>query len=86
MPRVNRVGAGQIRGRMLATQNLLNWIGIMLSSVIYQMGRGVVDRIRPGCPSLVFIVAAIIMGSVAVFYRPNDVDVANRDDKETVTL
>lgn len=66
-----------IRGRMLATQNLLNWIGIVLSAVIYGGARKVLDQFYPDRPSLVFAITALIMGSIAVFYHPVDTDVAH---------
>jgi MFS family permease len=65
-----------IRGRMLATQNLLNWIGIVLSAVIYGGARKFLEPFYPDRPSLVFAITALIMGSIAIFYHPVDTDVA----------
>jgi MFS family permease len=79
----------EIRGRMLATQNLLNWIGIVFSAVIYEVARRGIQAAYqwglaiedaadiPSRPSLVFAITALIMGSVAVFYRPKDSDVGD---------
>lgn len=65
----------EIRGRMLATQNLLNWIGIILSAAIY-WGTGLLLQLFSLPPSMVFAVTALIMGSVAIFYRPVDAKLA----------
>ncbi|MFP6673470.1 MAG: MFS transporter [Pirellulaceae bacterium] len=65
----------EIRGRMLATQNLLNWIGIMLSAAIYVATGRLLDLVGLP-PSMVFATTALIMGSIALFYRPVDANLA----------
>jgi acyl-[acyl-carrier-protein]-phospholipid O-acyltransferase/long-chain-fatty-acid--[acyl-carrier-protein] ligase len=58
-----------LKGRMLATQNLLNWIGITFSALLYYgMDRLITAIGWP--PSAVFGMTAVIMLLVAVLYRP----------------
>ena len=57
------------KGRMIATQNLLNWIGIFLSAGVY----AIVDKsLRAvGWPTNgVFALTALLMLPVAIWYRP----------------
>ena len=59
----------ELRGRTIATQNLLNWIGITGSAVVYAAASMLFARF--GLPKfLVFLVSAGMMGAVAIFYRP----------------
>lgn len=72
-----------IRGRMLATQNLINWIGIVFSAVLYDSSRKLFNLYFPSRPSLVFAVTAVVMGCVALFYHPRGTDLEHlRDDEE----
>lgn len=57
------------KGRVIGAMNLLNWIGIFLSSGIYYAGKRVVQATdRPY--SDMFAVAAVLMLLIAWFYRP----------------
>lgn len=57
------------KGRVLATQNLLNWIGITLSAPLYFGGVALLKQMKaPEC--LMFAVTALLMFSVAVAYHP----------------
>lgn len=59
------------KGRMIATQNLLNWIGIAMAAPVYAfVERCTVWLHLPG--STTFGFTALMMGTVAVFYRPKD--------------
>jgi MFS family permease len=59
----------ELRGRMIATQNLLNWIGITGSAVVYALAGQLLDYLH--LPKFfVFLVSAGMMGAVAIFYRP----------------
>jgi acyl-[acyl-carrier-protein]-phospholipid O-acyltransferase/long-chain-fatty-acid--[acyl-carrier-protein] ligase len=61
----------ELRGRMIATQNLLNWIGIMLSAVIYSLlGKLAVAGNWP--QSSVFAMTALLMVPIVLLYRPAD--------------
>ena len=65
-----------LKGRTIATQNLLNWIGIFVSSGIYFAG----DTVLHGLglpPSGMFAVTAMLMLPVAIFYRPPSRDLAS---------
>lgn len=59
----------QLKGRMIATQNLLNWIGILLSAGIYfLMGRLTAANDWPS--SARFAMTAMFMLPIVLFYRP----------------
>lgn len=59
----------ELRGRTIATQNLLNWIGITGSAVVYAVASMLFEKV--GAPKFfVFFVSAAMMGAVALFYRP----------------
>lgn len=60
-----------LKGRMIATQNLLNWIGIFVSTGIY----GAASRLftAVGWPdSAMFALCGLLMLPMALFYRPQD--------------
>ena len=57
------------KGRMIATQNLLNWIGIFLSSGIYFAAEKFLQVVQ-WPPNGVFALTALFMLPVAVFFRP----------------
>ena len=57
------------KGRMIATQNLLNWIGIFLSAGVYALVEKLLRKI--GWPTNgVFALTALLMLPVAIWYRP----------------
>ena len=59
----------ELRGCTIATQNLLNWIGITGSAVVYAVAGLLLEKLH--LPKfLVFLVSAGMMGAVAIFYRP----------------
>lgn len=59
----------ELKGRLIATQNLLNWVAIVFSGAIYWAFTAVVKA--TGWPlSAVFALTALFMLPVAVFYRP----------------
>jgi MFS family permease len=58
------------KGRMIATQNLLNWIGICASGGIYFIADWFLQR--AGWPNNgVFALTALLMLPIALFYRPS---------------
>ncbi len=66
---------GPVKGRMIATQNLLVWIGITLAAGIYQLLDSIFGSLEmPKCS--MFAVTAVFMLCIAVFYRPQDVHFA----------
>jgi len=58
-----------LKGRMIATQNLLNWIGIFASSGIYWAGTAFLHW-RQWPENGMFALAALFMLPVALCYRP----------------
>lgn len=59
----------ELKGRMIASQNLLNWVAIILSGLIYFGFTELV--VRTGLPrSIVFLLTSVFMICVAIFYRP----------------
>ncbi len=59
----------ELKGRMIATQNLLNWVGIVLSAFIYKFFNVIIDV--TGWPqSTMFAMTALLMLPVALLYRP----------------
>ncbi|MBC8871853.1 MAG: MFS transporter [Planctomycetes bacterium] len=58
-----------LKGRMIATQNLLNWIGIFASSGIYWAGAAFL-RWQQWPENGMFALAALLMLPVALCYRP----------------
>ena len=59
----------ELKGRMIATQNFLNWVAIILSGVIYFAFTKLVHAAGwPIC--IVFLLTAVFMFPVAAFYRP----------------
>lgn len=63
------------KGRMIATMNQCSWIGIILGAIVYQTCIFVLDAIG-GPRSAIFAVAAVLMLPVAIFYRPQDQELA----------
>jgi len=64
-----------LKGRMIATQNLVNWIGIFASSGIYWAGAEFL-RWRQWPENGMFALAAMLMLPVACCYRPEPNTVA----------
>jgi MFS family permease len=61
-----------LKGRMIGTQNLLNWIGITAASLIHFLGSFVFPKIGfPHCA--MFGVTAILVGGIALLYHPKEV-------------
>ena len=67
------------KGRMIATMNFANWVGILLSALFYFL----VDTLRRGLgdamdialpPGVMFGALAVVLIPVAVLYRPADRD------------
>lgn len=58
-----------LKGRMIGTQNLLNWIGIFASSGIYWAGAGVLHWFH-WPENGMFALTALLMLPVAWWYRP----------------
>lgn len=61
----------ELKGQMIATMNLLNWSGIVLGGALYQ-GLTLVLEYLHWPPATAFAVTAAMLGSVAVFYRPQE--------------
>jgi MFS family permease len=59
------------KGRMIATQNLLNWIGIMFSAGIYWAVNQVLASMN-GPPSGTFAFTAALLAITGVLYRPRE--------------
>ncbi len=65
------------KGRIIGAWNLLNWIGIAGSGIVYSLGRFLlIDQLELPHASL-FGFAAILMLPVAVFYRPPDSQISS---------
>ena len=66
------------KGRMIGAMNLINWIGIVLSAVFYQVCISLLDAFQVRGPadslqvSWIFAALAVLMLPVALFYRPRD--------------
>jgi len=62
----------ELKGRMIATMNLLNFLGITLGGLVYAVVARILDTLNLP-PSGMFVVTAAMLGAVAVFYRPQEV-------------
>lgn len=65
------------KGRMIATMNFANWVGILLSAVFYaavdglrRMASAEFDIRLP--PSTMFVALAVVLLPIAIWYRPAD--------------
>ena len=59
----------ELKGRLIATQNLLNWVAIVFSGAIYWAFNALVRA--TGWPlSTVFLLTSFFMLPIALFYRP----------------
>jgi acyl-[acyl-carrier-protein]-phospholipid O-acyltransferase/long-chain-fatty-acid--[acyl-carrier-protein] ligase len=68
------------KGRMIATMNQISWVGVILGAVIYGVCIRVLD-ITEWPRSTVFGVTAVLMLPVAIFYRPADETLAEREEQ-----
>lgn len=57
------------KGRMIGAMNLINWIGIVLSALFYFLAAKICELLSAPS-SAVFLVLALVMLPVALFYRP----------------
>ena len=63
----------ELKGRTVATQNLFNWIGIVLSSGVYMMVQPALAA--NGLPyAVMFAVGGAFMAAVGLVYHPRDVE------------
>lgn len=70
------------KGRIIAAMNLLNWIGICLSSLIYGVANQLLVVTAGLPPASTFGVAALLMLPIALFYRPPELELrAAADDR-----
>jgi MFS family permease len=58
-----------LKGRMIATQNLLNWVGITLSAGFYYVADRAIESLD-WPRAAVFLLTALLMLSIAAFYHP----------------
>ena len=58
------------KGRIIGAMNLMNWIGICLSSAIYGVANLVLVKTARLPHASVFAVAALLIVPIALFYRP----------------
>ncbi|MCA9266483.1 MAG: hypothetical protein KDA60_21635, partial [Planctomycetales bacterium] len=61
----------EFKGRMIATQNLLNWVGILLSAALYA-GMNNLQNLMAWRPSASFAMTALFLLPIVVFYHPRD--------------
>lgn len=61
----------ELKGQMIATMNLLNWGGIVLGGLVYQ-GITLLLGALQWPPATAFAVMAVMLGAVAIFYRPRE--------------
>lgn len=59
------------KGRMIGTMNLINWVGIVLSAVFFGFFTMVCNKLNWPM-SHVFLVLALVILPVALFYHPRD--------------
>lgn len=65
-----------LKGRMIGTMNLINWIAIILSAVYYMVGTDLIAWL--GLPKfLIFAVTGLLLLPLALFYRPADVSLSS---------
>ncbi len=67
----------ELKGRMIATMNLLNFLGITLAGVLYEVGVSVLAA--AGLPnSYMFGLTALMLGAVALFYHPREINTVTK--------
>ncbi len=69
----------ELKGRMIGTMNLANWIGILLSALFVGIFAKLLPLVEQAglpkpMPSSIFAVLALMVVPVALFYRPADRD------------
>lgn len=69
------------KGRMIATMNIANWVGILLSAAFYflvdSLRRVIGDSLEANLPpAIMFGALALVLLPVALLYRPADRDLA----------
>ncbi len=69
------------KGRMIAAMNLLKLIGICLSRRIYGLAYYLLVGVAKQQPSAVFFVAAIMILTIAAFYRPPNLELRSSASK-----
>lgn len=65
-----------LKGRMIATQNLLNWIGIVGSAIFYAIAMVIINRFQLP-QATIFAFTAALMGGVALLYHPATVELGS---------
>ncbi len=71
-----------LKGRMIATQNLLNWIGIMFASGIYLVSERLLKNFHWPY-AVMFAVAGGMMLLVGLLYHPRDVVLMDKDPQDS---
>jgi len=66
----------ELKGRMIATQNLLNWIGIVGSAIFYAIAMQIINALKLP-QATIFAVTAVLMGGVALLYHPATVELGS---------
>jgi acyl-[acyl-carrier-protein]-phospholipid O-acyltransferase/long-chain-fatty-acid--[acyl-carrier-protein] ligase len=66
----------ELKGRMIGTMNLINWVGIIFSTVFYEGCQQLFSWL--GLPTFFTFgaTAILILLPIALFYRPKDVSLA----------
>ncbi len=71
------------KGRVIAATNLMMWIGICLSAVVYGIANQVLVVNMGWPPASAFAVSALLMLPLAVFYRPPELELLeNTESRE----
>ena len=66
----------ELTGRMIATQNLLNWIGIVGSAIFYAIAMQIINALKLP-QATIFAVTAVLMAGVALLYHPATVELGS---------
>ena len=61
----------RLKGRMIGTMNLINWIAILAAAGFYQ-GASYLLKNSGLPPSYLFALTALVLAPIALFYRPPD--------------
>lgn len=61
------------KGRMIALMNQCNFLGIILGGLAFKISLGILDALG-GPRNLTFLITALIMLPIALFYRPKEVE------------
>lgn len=65
-----------IKGRMIGTMNLINWIAIIASALLYPQAQALLDSLKLE-PYWVFTAMSVLLLPIAIFYRPADYPLAD---------